>query len=120
MYLPSSSISFQTATKTPTPPPTNTPTSCGAAVDESCRGGTDCCSGLCSGGKPANRVCLVGNGPTPPPAPTPPTTPAPVAPPTTEETPAPVGSCGGNKSQCSDNFDCCSFNCKNGQCKGGR
>ena len=106
MYLPSSSISFQTATKTPTPPPTNTPTSCGAAVDESCRGGTDCCSGLCSGGKPANRVCLVGNGPTPPPAPTP------------EATPAPVGTCLGRNGFCgNDDTLCCTNNCKNnGKC----
>ena len=86
------------------------------AVGDRCNdyggGNAGCCSGLCeSSGNPARRVCLSNGAPT---------TPAPVAPPTPEATPAPVGSCGGNKSQCSDNFDCCSFNCKGGQCKGGR
>ena len=33
------------------------PSEC-AAVGESCRDGVDCCSGTCSGGRPADRVCL--------------------------------------------------------------
>eukprot|EP00957_Ditylum_brightwellii_P061745 4685671-Ditylum_brightwellii.AAC.1 len=46
-----------------------------AKVDQSCANGANCCSGLCSGGKPANRVCLA-NGPTAPS----PTAPSPTAP----------------------------------------
>ena len=31
-----------------------------ADVGESCRDGADCCSGVCSGGRPSSRVCLAG------------------------------------------------------------
>uniref|UniRef100_A0A7S4QF87 Peptidase M11 gametolysin domain-containing protein n=1 Tax=Ditylum brightwellii TaxID=49249 RepID=A0A7S4QF87_9STRA len=90
-------------TPAPTQAPTSAPTACGLAqVDESCTVSTDCCSNSCSGGKPANRVCLA-NGPTAP-SPTPPS-------------PSPPTSCGQKNASCSNNTECCSGNCKrNGRC----
>eukprot|EP00957_Ditylum_brightwellii_P122465 9338608-Ditylum_brightwellii.AAC.1 len=79
-----------------------------AQIDESCLGGSDCCSGLCSGGKPSNRVCLA-NGPTAP-SPTPPP-PSPTPPSPTPPT------CAGSRDPCNINGDCCTNTCKkNGRC----
>jgi hypothetical protein len=107
---PSSSPTTASPTNSPT---TKAPIVCSLAnVGESCRDGGDCCSGSCSGGKPSRRTCL-STAPAPSPSegttPTAPSTPTP-----------PSFSCGGNKSTCSSNLDCCSMNCKSGQCKGGR
>lgn len=79
----SSSPTTQTPTSTPTNVPTGAPTSSPTSLPTeapmpcdlakptdppgSCNVDTDCCSGSCSGGKPAYRVCLD----TSPPAPTP-------------------------------------------------
>ncbi|GFH57983.1 predicted protein [Chaetoceros tenuissimus] len=54
------SCSFNNSSPVSSPvaePPVGGPTQC-AAVGESCRESVDCCSGACSGGKPADRVCL--------------------------------------------------------------
>eukprot|EP00957_Ditylum_brightwellii_P208773 15358868-Ditylum_brightwellii.AAC.1 len=84
-------------TPAPTQAPTSAPTACGLAqVDESCTVSTDCCSNSCSGGKPANRVCLA-NGPT---------APSPTAPSPTP--PSPPTSCGQKNASCSNNTECCS------------
>ena len=104
----------------PTPFPTRSPVECSlAGIGQSCSTGSDCCSGLCTGGSRWERVCY-SNTPTTP-APVAPTTPAPVAQPTTQPpfTPAPVGSsCSAWKEQCSVNSDCCSGSChwKKGIC----
>jgi len=98
-------------TNPPTPNPTNSPTAtCTLAqVDEVCREGVDCCSGVCTGGKPADRVCL-SNTPTTS-APTPSATPPSPTPPT-----ACVGGIAG--AACTVGADCCSNFCKgNGTCK---
>ena len=110
--LPQPSSSPTTATPTSSPT-TKAPIVCSLAnVGESCRDGGDCCSGSCSGGKPSRRTCLSTE---PAPSPSEGTTP------TAPSTPTPPSfSCGGNKSTCSSNLDCCSMNCKSGQCKGGR
>jgi len=98
-------------TNPPTLNPTNSPTAtCTLAqVDELCREGVDCCSGVCSGGNPAGRVCL-SNTPTTS-APTPSATPPSPTPPT-----ACVGGIAG--ASCIAKEDCCSNFCKgNGTCK---
>ena len=115
-------------TNHPTKTPSKSPvTSCSLAlVDESCNVSTDCCSGLCMGGKKADRKCL-SNEPTT----SPPTVAATTSNPTSAlevdtssptslevNTPSPTISCGGNKASCFSYTDCCSQNCKQGQCKG--
>ena len=46
-------------TSSPVAAPTMSPVSCTlAGLGDSCFRGSDCCSGTCSGGKRANRVCL--------------------------------------------------------------
>jgi choice-of-anchor B domain-containing protein len=95
-----------------------------------CNAGEDCnnCPNDCgsqTGGNPNKRYCCDGDvlpdcgdsqctcagAPIDSPAPTFPTTAAPTPPP---------ASCGGNRAACSESADCCSNNCKNGTCKGGR
>jgi len=109
--LPTSSPS-RSPTKTPTNP---TPAACDLAkLSESCFGGTDCCSGVCSGGNPNRRVCLVGNSPTPQPVESPVTS-SPVSSPT----PDGGGSCAMSVGDsCTEDVDCCPSS--NLLCTGGK
>ena len=85
-------------------PVTDAPTQSCLAGGEGlgCNAQTNCCAGVgsCTGGQKASRTCLPASGVSP------------TGPPTT---------CGGNKSQCQVDADCCSNNCEsNNQCRGNR
>ena len=112
---PSKSPITSSPSKSPSLSPTPPPVECSLFQDgDRCRNGEECCSGLCSGGKPSARTCLPNeNGPTTPPGPT---TPSPTP---GENTPAPQGLCLDKNAPCGAPADCCSDNCKNnGRCSG--
>lgn len=88
--------------------PGPTPADNTGVCPSTCTTNSDCCSNNCKNG-----TCKGSNNPPETPAPTPVPTPVPAPVPT----PAPVPIC---PSTCSTNSDCCSNNCKKGQCKGNR
>ena len=95
----------------PTSEPTDSPTICSLQKEnESCKFGSDCCSGLCSGGQQSSRVCLTNTPTTPSPTPSQQFTPEPTdSGPSCTLTP--------KNGDCSANDECCSGNCKpNGRC----
>jgi len=105
-------------TTDPTPSPVTTPSCSSISTWEDAR-----CLEACDGSR-CNKKCAdkcssecgcndAGPGPAPAPVN------VPVNVPVNEPVSPPTGVCGGNKAPCGGPSDCCSENCKNGQCKGG-
>ena len=112
-------------TSTPTKSPSLSPSlSCSLTPNgQSCTNDDDCCSNLCSSGKPSKRTCLP-NVDVSTPSPTfLQSTDSPTTSPTVGEnnTPEPTRGgtvCKGNKEACVAFTDCCSLKCNGGFCKG--